>query len=463
MTVATAPVTTTIFSFDYLAHIRHLDVEWTTASYRDTPYIMITPDLNTYMRGEEYGKMCRVDRIMEAFLDDHGHDVIRKWSLGLSSLRSLMIPVADIRRYFGVIDRLVNLEQVQFLLDEVFDYGKDYEDNLTQDFVTATQQRKAESMTAICEFIREHTSLFKGQLRTITCNNGLDSNFQEQECSEETLVEIARQLPTLQRPLYLDRRNWARFIVNHQWIDLSAVEEIAYPKELKPWWFKTACEHGELLQRCRSLQKVKMMSLGPGTFRWAVQEKRDLERRDGTDTAADTTNNNNLGRQQEQEHCEFNQNGEAEEGGEGLDTARITRPHWSWNWHLPLLTCVHLTSEFAYRFEFKMLRGCPQLEILGLNMNSIDGPHTHTRVLSCADMFVLPSSSSSSPSLSVSSNVHQEERIIAPNLRSLVLSGHWVIDDTLLGELLAGMFPKLRSFTEFCSGGITLAGKIEIE
>ncbi|KAK3804866.1 MAG: hypothetical protein J3R72DRAFT_499965 [Linnemannia gamsii] len=107
-------------------------------------------------------------------------------------------------------------------------------------------------MTAICEFIREHTSLFKGQLRTITCNNGLDSNFQEQECSEETLVEIARLLPTLQRPL--------------------------------------------------SLQKVKMMSLGPGTFRWAVQEKRDLERRDGTDTAADATNSNNLRRQQEQEH-----------------------------------------------------------------------------------------------------------------------------------------------------------------
>ncbi|KAK3804867.1 MAG: hypothetical protein J3R72DRAFT_499966 [Linnemannia gamsii] len=150
------------------------------------------------------------------------------------------------------------------------------------------------------------------------------------------------------------------------------------------------------------------------------------------------------------------------EGGEGLDIARITRPHWSWNWHLPLLTCVHLTSEFAYRFEFKMLRGCPQLEILGLNMNSIDGPHTHTRVLSCADMFVLPSSSSSSPSLLVSSNVHQEERIIAPNLRSLVLSGHWVIDDTLLGEFLAGIFPKLRSFTECCSGGITLAGVLNM-
>ncbi|KAK3804865.1 MAG: hypothetical protein J3R72DRAFT_499964 [Linnemannia gamsii] len=143
MTAATAPVTTSIFSFDYLAHIRHLDVEWTIASYPDTPYIKITPDLNTYMRGEEYGKMCGVDRIMEAFLDDHGHDAIRKWSLWpilrrevtwaiarpiLEQLRSLVIPVADIRRYLGVIDRLGNLEQVQFLLDEVFDYGKEYED-----------------------------------------------------------------------------------------------------------------------------------------------------------------------------------------------------------------------------------------------------------------------------------------------------------------------------------------------
>ncbi|KAF9546199.1 hypothetical protein EC957_009937 [Mortierella hygrophila] len=54
----------------------------------------------------------------------------------------------------------------------------------------------------------------------------------------------------------------------------------------------------------------------------------------------------------------------------------ITRPRWTWDRHLPLLTYLHLTSEFAYLFEFKFLQGCPVLKTLWLDIRStITGEH----------------------------------------------------------------------------------------
>jgi hypothetical protein len=40
--------------------------------------------------------------------------------------------------------------------------------------------------------------------------------------------------------------------------------------------------------------------------------------------------------------------------------------------------------------------------------------------------------------------------------------GHWVVNDMLLGDFLAGMFPKLRSFSERSSGGITFKGVLNM-
>ncbi|KAK3824072.1 MAG: hypothetical protein J3R72DRAFT_528837 [Linnemannia gamsii] len=34
-------------------------------------------------------------------------------------------------------------------------------------------------------------------------------------------------------------------------------------------------------------------------------------------------------------------------------------PRWSWDWHLPHLETLELTSEFAQRFQHRVLHGCP--------------------------------------------------------------------------------------------------------
>ncbi|KAF9135927.1 hypothetical protein BGX30_011394 [Mortierella sp. GBA39] len=667
-TTSTTTRSTTAFSLDYMMHLRHLDVEWTvTENYHTAPNIKLTADLKNFMGGNEYEHMMGFDQIPEAWMYGHGLSGTREWCLWpilrrevtwaiagpiLEQLQSLVIPVSDIGRYRSVVGRLSNLEQVRFSLDVPFDYGEEYNNDLTLEFVATTQRRKATALAATVAFVKEHTQLFPNRLLFVTCTNGVIYNFEEQECPEETLFEIARLLPPLPRPLYLDESNWLRFTVAPLRIDLGAVESVVSPTKPQSWWYRAVCENREFLRRCRGLRNLDMVALGPGTFRWAVQERRDLDRLDGnvtpdtTTAAVATITDNNLTQQQENQrqvvrglvpirsvtisehitpfadeindiaigfsltleslsieasietgppfllervihvgtgwvnlpvltnlslnstnanlvldrriwvHCSslvllvivdpttryrcqdivpclpghhsnletlwlqgssalafdpttldstlklislriytgnctdshffippvqelersygtqslYGQDEEDdEEEGEGDASIQtgpdgttdvILRPRWTWNWNLPVLSYAMFTAEFAYRFQFRMLQKCPQLEVLHLDMTSMDGPDAHTRVLSRADLFASISSSASSGSYS--GNIQNDERIVARRIYMLELKGQWAIDDSLLPEFLAGMFPKLKYFNEKTFGGISLLGLLNV-
>ncbi|KAF9902130.1 hypothetical protein EC991_005243 [Linnemannia zychae] len=60
-------------------------------------------------------------------------------------------------------------------------------------------------------------------------------------------------------------------------------------------------------------------------------------------------------------------------------TPPLTRqPVWTWDWDLPNLTHLVLASEFAYRFQFRMLATTPNLTYLSLNIKSISRQHRRT-------------------------------------------------------------------------------------
>ncbi|KAK3826441.1 MAG: hypothetical protein J3R72DRAFT_528613 [Linnemannia gamsii] len=80
----------------------------------------------------------------------------------------------------------------------------------------------------------------------------------------------------------------------------------------------------------------------------------------------------------------------------------IVRPIWTWEWDLPSLASLTLTSEFACRFQFKMLQGCQALEMLHLHMRTVEGDHT--QVITKADLFVSGADGS-------------QDRIVAPKLQ----------------------------------------------
>ena len=151
--------------------------------------------------------------------------------------------------------------------------------------------------------------------------------------------------------------------------------------------------------------------------------------------------------------------------------AILRRPCWAWDWHLPNLNRLRLTSEFAFRFQFKMLAGCPQLEYLDLSIavqgdhtpdmteEQLTGPrdyyyYTHKRVLTKAD-FLTPSRLRNAKGKDRDS---ADAYINCPRLKSLHLSGRWSMTDEFLMFLFTTVLPNLTDVTESQCLTFTMAG-----
>ncbi|KAK3845527.1 MAG: hypothetical protein J3R72DRAFT_31445 [Linnemannia gamsii] len=122
----------------------------------------------------------------------------------------------------------------------------------------------------------------------------------------------------------------------------------------------------------------------------------------------------------------------------------MIRSRWTWDWELPLLTRLYLSSEFAYLFEFKVLHGCPALEHLHLDISSAT-PGEHRRVVSEAD-FLAPTNNSWSTLLPTSQQP-SSKCLCLPSLTYLILGGEWVIDNTVMHRLLTKVFPGVKELT----------------
>ncbi|KAF9909875.1 hypothetical protein EC991_007865 [Linnemannia zychae] len=141
-------------------------------------------------------------------------------------------------------------------------------------------------------------------------------------------------------------------------------------------------------------------------------------------------------------------------------SANVPRPCWTWDWYLPHLKTLDLAGEIAFLFEFRMLRGCPALTSLTLDMISTDAQHT--KVITADDLFLTSSDSSSTINTSNNNEEQQStrEHIVAPSLKSLTMRGAWIMeDDYVFAEFLLGMFPNLECLEEEGEwGGPTIDG-----
>lgn len=131
------------------------------------------------------------------------------------------------------------------------------------------------------------------------------------------------------------------------------------------------------------------------------------------------------------------------------DALKRQRAHWTWDWQLPQLSTITLTGEFAYRFEFRMLQGCPSLTKLDLDITT--DTWQHPRMISASDLFVKPKGGAMGDGRSKWSSavsiLQGKERLIAPSVVSLRMAGEWVIGDSFLDPFLPEMFPRLERWT----------------
>ncbi|KAF9147347.1 hypothetical protein BG015_011036, partial [Linnemannia schmuckeri] len=120
----------------------------------------------------------------------------------------------------------------------------------------------------------------------------------------------------------------------------------------------------------------------------------------------------------------------------------IERPCWTWDWDLPLLTKLELTSEFAYKFQFRMLAKCPTLEKLELNIHTLE--EQHTRIITMSDLFLVPAFDNFPEETGHQKQQQKQQRIVAPALQIVRMRGRWSMESpTVLAEFLKGMLPAL--------------------
>ncbi|KAH7042858.1 hypothetical protein BKA57DRAFT_470622 [Linnemannia elongata] len=211
--------------------------------------------------------------------------------------------------------------------------------------------------------------------------------------------------------------------------------------------------HPDTLHSAKSLYSLQLrMDMEGGSMTFFIPPVEDLDLHHGK--RRDT----HLDEQQGEEEME---SGVDEEGAIG---GVPSRPLWTWDWYLPSLESVVLTSEFAYRFEFKMLMGCPSLKLLELDMRSRDD--NHTRVITEADFFMQPATTlkdeeSDIDRSSKTAAAAGMRRIVASSVETLRLAGPWHITDTLLLPFLTGTFPNLMTWIEQSWKGYTLPGLID--
>ncbi|KAF9100088.1 hypothetical protein BGX23_006052 [Mortierella sp. AD031] len=302
------PKTLTSSPLDYLSHIQHLNLLAPEVYYSEMPG-PIDPKISAYVREEGFQQSCNLYRFIPGCFQDEDEkmllllqqfrvDLLREanWAIAepiLEELQTLIIPVSDIKRYLGVVDRFTSLEHVRFCLDDIFDFDytpDDIDEAESEEIVhAATQARKDEAMQGLVQFVKEHHQLFGSRLKTVVCPDSEIWAWAHQKFPEEIQVDISRILPPMHRPTLLNDVNWKQFVAHISATDLGYVQKISIDLASEPTRDRLY-EHPDFLQRCRTLKHLMMDSLGQGTFKWAVQEKERIMESVSNSSIMDTSN-----------------------------------------------------------------------------------------------------------------------------------------------------------------------------
>ncbi|KAF9418766.1 hypothetical protein BGZ94_009603 [Podila epigama] len=128
----------------------------------------------------------------------------------------------------------------------------------------------------------------------------------------------------------------------------------------------------------------------------------------------------------------------------------MEEPIWTWDWYLPRLFSLVLSSKFAYMFQFRMLQGCPNIATIKLSISTDAG--VHKRELTLSDLY----RSKDQRLISEQDDITQprlHDFLDLPTLKSLSLSGWWQISDEWFQTLLDKVAKNLAEFEgNFCRG-----------
>ncbi|KAF9211506.1 hypothetical protein BGZ59_007971 [Podila verticillata] len=412
---------------DYLSYVRHFnnqDRDSKSVLVDLSPHAKLQPGLKSYVEehklAETYAEtglnlvvdwrsrnVYKEDPTMISYLKLEIHREAT-WALCspiLEQLQSIIIPLSDISHYIDSISRLSSLASVTFRLDELADTREHSLEQMDAEEVKKLgrlQKKREQDLETAVEFVRIHTVMFRGTLKQVHCPS-VFSILQSirQSCPADILNRMLEFLPALIDPLELVNKNWEQFTAKAEHTNLDHV------KTIDVWQQFASKSYDQLkskpfLHRCLSLRKYHMISLGSDSFRWAVKDisLNDQVQREQAPSASEIVPPlEDINIQAHKEPCrltvipslqDIDRDDRQQNNAIGEDadptTSMIVRPKWTWDWHLPLLTTLHMTVEFAFHFQFRMLQGTPNLRDLYLCLYST--VHPTERVLTKADFTI---------------------------------------------------------------------------
>ncbi|KAG0374617.1 hypothetical protein BGX24_010177 [Mortierella sp. AD032] len=324
------------------------------------------------------------------YLEEVPNAAINSYVLQEDFQQTLTIPTSDIKLYFANIDRLGDLENVLFFLDEVlsyspgelsrYSYHNDKDIHKRDTIVKMAKEHEEEIMWDLICFIKEHN--------------------RRSDTSKMWQFEFLRLLPTLRLPTSINTLNWVQFAANVPSTDLTCVQEISLPKN-NGFAYDQLCgerhfssavallgEDGRSLLARHGLVPLEEVNITESPAAPLTDEMDDI-------FIAPTM----------EDHYGEQDNIDSGDGGDVVDNHQepttigqlplLQQRRWRWDWNMPQLRTLALTSEFALRFELQMLKQCPVLQCLELPMNNSAG---HSRTLTRANHFELSDVVTSGPS-----------------------------------------------------------------
>ncbi|KAG0272843.1 hypothetical protein BGZ95_011360 [Linnemannia exigua] len=124
-----------------------------------------------------------------------------------------------------------------------------------------------------------------------------------------------------------------------------------------------------------------------------------------------------------------------------LTTTPLTRPKWTWDWHLPHLRQLDLCGEFAFFFQFRMLRHTPSLASLHLENRTPEGQYERTVTVD---------------ELRNTNGGEDTGFINLPHLNRFLLVARWTIGPQFWQTLFGKVMPAVESLREDKCIGYTL-------
>ncbi|KAF9119889.1 hypothetical protein BGW39_011845 [Mortierella sp. 14UC] len=286
-------------SLNYLHQIRHLNIDVGAMEYHTTLSPEEHESEQAYFLSNEFDQHCQPYHISPAYANilypkQKLFQLYRQvllyrevtWMLAdpiLEQLQSLTFPVSDIKRYLAIVSRMESLEQIRFLLDEVWTHPV----ITNSDSAAETQARKDDVLSMTIQLIQKHTGMFPRRLKMVSsCSRDKRVGKSGLALPRHIQLVIFSILPPAQRLTTLTEDNWMQLLAHPETTDLRYLRTLRCTL-LPEAWFGSCYDYRLLLQRCRALRDLHIVPMGRGSFAWAVEEKRSMENL-GVDTRANS-------------------------------------------------------------------------------------------------------------------------------------------------------------------------------